>query len=70
MESRSVSYVANEEKMLMFVLVCWQLSSVEEESLTREIREENSKRLAAEESFGDLGHDEEMCVCVRWIVVR
>ena len=56
--------------MLMFVLVCWQLSSVEEESLTREIREENSKRLAAEESFGDLGHDEEMCVCVRWIVVR
>ena len=57
--------------MLMFALVCWQLSSVEEESLTREIREENSERLAAEESFGDLGHDEEeMCVCVRWIVVR
>ena len=57
--------------MLMFALVCWQLSSVEEESLTREIREENSERLAAEESCGDLGHDEEeMCVCVRWIVVR
>ena len=59
----SVSNIADEEKM--FALVGWQLTSVKEESWTREIREENSKRLAGEESSGErtrFGPERDVCV--------